>query len=520
MTVDERQAKVDALFSRWAKSDSPGCALAILQGDDVIYKQGYGMANLEYNIPITPSTVFHVASVSKQFVAAAIALLELDGKLSSSDDIRKHLPELPDVGETITVQHLAHHTSGLRDQWQLLTMAGWRMEDVITTDDILDLVKAQRALNFKPGDEYYYSNTGYTLMGEIVKRVSGKSLRDFCEERIFKPLGMTSTHFHDNYREIVPNRAYSYGERDGGYQHLHLLYSTVGASSLFTTVEDLLKWERNFFDPKVGGAALIERMKRIDPLNDGLPMRYAYGVMVREYRGLPVVDHSGGDAGFRSHLLHFPQQGFAVSLLSNLASVRPLALVQQIADIYLADAFTSAPTPAVQLDSGALRQHEGYYFDARRGEALRLTYDEAQIELKIWGIYALEALDASRFRFGSMSLTFSGGRLTVDDGTTRPALYEKVEPTTLPSLDEYAGVYYSPELDVRYTLAVEDGKLAVRRRKYGSSALLPLDASTFIQADGGYSLSFTRDAADGAVTGFAITDGRVRRLQFTRQPAP
>ncbi|MCW4036925.1 MAG: beta-lactamase family protein, partial [Candidatus Bathyarchaeota archaeon] len=201
--------KIDEIFSEWDRTDSPGSALAVLKDGEIVYKRGYGMANLEYGIPITPTTIFHVASVSKQFTAFAVALLAQEGKLSLDDDVRRYVPDLPDFGETITIRHLIHHISGLRDQWELLIAAGWRMEDVIKTEDVLELVREQKELNFKPGSEYLYCNTGYTLMALIVERVSGKPFRDFCAERIFQPLAMENTHFHDDHKMIVENRAYS-----------------------------------------------------------------------------------------------------------------------------------------------------------------------------------------------------------------------------------------------------------------------------------------------------------------------
>jgi CubicO group peptidase (beta-lactamase class C family) len=275
--------EVDEIFSEWDRPDSPGCALAVVKGGEVVYKRGYGMANLEYDVPITPRTIFHVASVSKQFTDFAIAILTDEGRLSLDDEVRAHVPELPDFGEPITIRHLIHHTSGIRDQWELLVAAGWRMDDVITTDDVLELVGRQRELNFRPGSEYLYCNTGYTLMAVIVERVTGSSLREFCAERIFEPLGMLDTHFHDDHREIVRGRAYSYSPREeGGFQHSVLSYATVGATSLFTTVEDLARWDQNFYEAKVGGSAVVDLVQTPGVLNDGERLRYAFGLNIGE----------------------------------------------------------------------------------------------------------------------------------------------------------------------------------------------------------------------------------------------
>jgi CubicO group peptidase (beta-lactamase class C family) len=253
---------VDRLFAKWNKPDSPGAVIAIIKDGAIIYSRGYGMANLDYGMPNTPSTVFHLASVSKQFTAFAIYLSAQDGKLSLDDDIRKYLPELHDFGKRITIRHLLHHTSGLRDQWNLLALAGWRLEDVIRAEDVLDLIWRQKELNFDPGSAYLYSNTGYTLLGLIVERVSGKPLSEFAQERIFRPLGMAHTHFQNGYGTIVKDRAYSY-ERTGhgGYEYVALSYSTVGPSSLFSTVGDLALWDQNFYTGQIGGKLLIAEME-------------------------------------------------------------------------------------------------------------------------------------------------------------------------------------------------------------------------------------------------------------------
>ena len=269
--LPEIAPKVDALFAKWDKLDSPGCTVAVIHDGEVIYQRGVGMANLEYEIPNQPGTIYHVASISKQFTAFAVQLLASEGKLSLDDDVRKHVPELHDFGFPLTVRHLIHHTSGLRDQWNLLGVAGWRSGDVITEDDILKIVWRQRELNFEPGSEKYYSNTGYTLLGLIVKRVAGVSLRQFCQERIFAPLGMTRTHFHDDNAEIVHGRAYSYSQSPTGkFQHFPLQYSNVGATSLFTTVEDMSLWDRNFDSPIVGDETLLAEMHKGGVLNDGV----------------------------------------------------------------------------------------------------------------------------------------------------------------------------------------------------------------------------------------------------------
>ena len=337
-------SKIDALFAKWNATDSPGCAISIMRDGQIVYKHAYGMANLDHNVIITTDTPFHVASISKQFTAASIVLLEQEGKLSLDDDVRKYIPELPDFGAKITIRNLLHHTSGLRDQFDLLGFAGWRYSlDLITNDDVLSLVMRQKELNFAPGSEYSYSNTGFTLLGEIVRRVSGKSLREFTTDRLFAPLGMKHTHFRDDHAEIIRNQAYGYSLDKKGWRLSVTNFDTVGATSLFTTVEDLALWDENFYTQKVGGSQFTETMLHHDPLTNGESIPYAFGLITGKYRGLDIVEHSGEDAGYRAYLLRFPLQHFSVACLCNGGdTIGPEILTKKIADILLAGIFGDA----------------------------------------------------------------------------------------------------------------------------------------------------------------------------------
>src|SRR6266849_6021005 len=278
--------RVDKLFEKWNRTDSPGCALSVMKDGHIIYKHGYGMADLDHNVTTTPSTVFHVASMSKQFTAASIVVLAQQGKLSLDDDVRKYIPELPDFGSLITIRNLIHHTSGLRDQWNLLGLAGWRYsQDLITDDDVLSIRSRQKDLNFPPGSKYMYSNTNYTLLAQVVKRVSGQSFREFTTSRIFQPLGMRNTHFRDDHAEVVKNMAYGYVPAKDTFRISITNFDTVGATSLLTTVEDLALWDENFYNPRVGGPEMIRQMLERGKLNDGEQLDYAFGLVIGKHRG-------------------------------------------------------------------------------------------------------------------------------------------------------------------------------------------------------------------------------------------
>lgn len=349
--------RVDQLFAQFDKPGSPGAAVAVVRNGEIVYKHGYGFANLEYDIPIGPATVFHVASVSKQFTAMSILLLEQQGKLSIDDDIHKYLPEMADFGAKITLRHLLNHTSGIRDHWDLVRMAGWRMDDVITQRQLLSMLFHQKELNFAPGSEHLYCNSGFTLLAEIVRRVSGRALPDFARDAIFQPLGMTHTHFHIDHEMVVKNRAYSYQPDGREFKLAALNYANVGATSLFTTVEDLAQWAHNFELPRVGDAALIARMETPGLLNSGKKLDYACGIVVSEFRGLRMVQHSGGDAGYRSQITMFPDEKFSVVVLSNLATAQPGQLALKVAGIYLADRF---PKPEEKRPAPAAEQPRKY----------------------------------------------------------------------------------------------------------------------------------------------------------------
>jgi CubicO group peptidase (beta-lactamase class C family) len=282
--------------------------VSVIQNGSIVYERGYGVADLQHDAPISPTTVFHVASMSKKFTAAAILLLEQQGKLDLDEDIRRYLPEMPKFSGPITIRQLMHHTSGLRDQWDLLNLAGWRYsEHLITDDDIMSLLTRQKELNFKPGERELYSNSGYTVLGQIVKRTSGVTLREFTTKNIFEPLGMKNTHFRDDHTEIIKNNALGYEPAKDGesFRQGNTQFDTVGATSLHTTVEDLALWDENFYKPRVGGPNFAAQMLERGKLNNGEQQDYASGLAIAKYKGLEMVHHGGTDAGYRADLVRF-----------------------------------------------------------------------------------------------------------------------------------------------------------------------------------------------------------------------
>ena len=331
-------------------STTPGGVVAVVRGGKLVFARGYGMANLEHGIPNTPATVYHMASVSKQFTAFATLLLADEGRLSLDDDIRTHLPELPDFGTRITIRHLIHHTSGIRDQWTLWGMAGGRLDDVITHADLMNLIRRQKELNFTPGAEYLYSNSGYTLLSEIVARVAKEPFGVFMKKRVFDPLGMKNTQIYDDHERLVKGRADSYRRNESGqWSKAVLSYANRGATSLFTTAPDLALWLDNYRTGKVGGTRLVQQMQQRGVLNKGDTLTYAAGLVIWKDRGLQAISHGGSDAGFRTSVSYYPEVETGIILLGNEAGFNTSQFSDDVAEAFFGDRMkTSPPAPAAQ----------------------------------------------------------------------------------------------------------------------------------------------------------------------------
>ena len=524
----DRQARADEIFKEFAVAGSPGCTVAVYQDGNTVLSRAYGMANLDHDVPLTPASIFHVASVSKQFTAAAILLLAQDGKLTLDDDIRKHVPELPDFGKRITVRHLIHHTSGIRDQWSLLGLAGWRYSnDLITDEDVLAVLSRQKDLNFTPGEQHLYSNSGYTLLAVIVKRASGKSFREFTDERIFKPLSMTNTHFRDDFTEIVKHQAYGYTRQDGKFKLSVTNFDTAGATSLMTTAEDLAKWDANFQKPVVGGAALIAAMEERGRLNDGRDIDYASGIVHGTHRGLKTISHGGADAGYRSALLRYPQQRFGVATLCNLAQTNPTQLAQRVAEVYLGDHMRPIPATTsaaeVAVPAAELSALAGLYWNEQDATPRRFVVEDGKLKMRTGPaqMATLKSIGNRRFLLAEppRTLIFESNRLTFAAESGTPIAFERVEPfTPTPAqLEKFAGVYRSDEIESSYRFVVKEGALRLERLKSNPSALEPLFADTFASPAG--VIRFTRDSS-GTVTGFSLEAGRVRGMKFWKETTP
>jgi len=531
-------AAIDRVFASFATGSSPGCAVAVYRGGEIAFGKGYGLASLEHDVPITPRTVFDIGSTAKQFTAFSILLLEREGKLSLDDDVRRFVPDLPRYDRPITLRHLLHHTSGLRDYLTLFSLGGVKVESWTTQQDAVRLVVRQQRANFAAGDDFVYSNTGYLLLAEVVRSASGKPLKDFARERIFEPLGMKDTFILDDHARVVPRRATGYTPRQGGGFRVSMSdFEQVGDGAVQTTVEDLLAWDRNFYQPRVGDAALIERALQGFRLNGGRTLDYGAGLFTGVYRGQPTVRHGGSWAGYRADLLRFPKQQTSIACLCNLGSANPSSLADRVADIVLsgvlapltesparpAVAPAAAAAPHAAVGSPALDGLAGVFKSADGREYRRLEVRDGK---GAWsGGLTLSPVAPGRFRLGqsgseieftSTSTGVVECRVIPPPGAPMPpTTYRRLPPPPSPDLAHYAGDYRADELDVAWTFAADSSGSALVFTIRGDvrGRFLPVEPDVFAQ-ENGLVVEFVRK--DGRVKGGRLHAGRVRDLEFAR----
>ncbi len=528
---------IDAIMADYSGPTEPCCALAVYQSGETVFSKGYGLANLEYDIPNSVDSVFHVASISKQFTAFSILLLEEEGKLSLDDDIRDHLPEMPDFGEVITIRHLLNHTSGLRDQWELLMLAGYRADDIKTNEDIYRLLTRQQELNFPPGDRYLYSNSGYTLMALIVERLSGQTLREFTQQNIFEPLGMHNTHFNDSLNEVVVNRSYGYTRASKDkYQRSIPAFDTVGATSLFTTVDDFALWDRNFDEMEVGSSDVFEKLLTRGQLNSGEEISYAGGVGVTNYRGLEMISHSGADAGYRGVYMRFPQTDISIALFAN-TPINTQEAAFKVLELFQGDEYTE-PAPGEERQAQLARFTEvpqdtlnaltGSYRAAESPGVWRVSRGSAPNTLMLrgdGGNFMLGATDEDHFEAVNpetrLQLSFFRG---ADNGRyleiymdSQPPIRADLAPA-VEDLASYAealtGNYYSPELDSRIEIRMDGTQVIAQHYKIGRVPLL-VTHEDVLSSLAGLVLVMDRDET-GKVTGFHASTGRILNLEYLK----
>jgi CubicO group peptidase (beta-lactamase class C family) len=534
---DARALRADSVFQRFDRTDSPGCALGVYQDGKVLYARGYGMASLEHGVALSPRSVLDVGSISKQFTAMAMLMLQKEGRLSLDDPIRKYIPEMPAYAEQITIRRALSQTSGLRDLYIMMGQSGRTFEG--DTIDALRVITRSAEPNYVPGERYLYTNSGWILAAQIVYRLTGKTLAQFAEERIFSPLGMRDTRYLADVTTIIPNGAEGYAPRmGGGFRVARSTYdgAIMGAGAVHTSVEDFGRWLNNYDDATVGGRDIIQTMTTATKLNDGTPaasgptQAYAVGLSVGTLRGLNVVSHGGSWAGYRGHFLRFPDQKFAVATFCNLTTSGPDSLARKVAGIYLGDRMQPdsamvwtvalAGAPRVERSAASLRPYVGVWRNVERGEVRRIRLVGDTLFSLGGERTRIVPLDGGRFRAGpGTELRFEGdaaapSRLIVRT-TGETVTYLRADTTALTPgrLAEYAGDYRSEEVDATHTWKFEKDQLVLYVNDRRLGVLEPTYKDGFVR--GGSVIDVQRDSR-GRISGFIVEAGRVRHLRFTR----
>jgi len=496
----------------------------VIRNGDIVYERGYGTASLELGVAITPRSVFYLGSLSKQFTAASVVLAAEQGYLSLDDDVRKYLPEIPSYDRTITLHQMLHHTSGLRDVLTLLDLSGRNWEDIHPSTELLALIIRQQSLNFKPGDEFLYSNTNYFLLSEVIHRATGRPLSRFAEENIFKPLGMSHTFFYDDRSIVVPGRVPAYESREGGGFRVgwSTNFEKVGDGGLMSSVEDLLLWDRNFYDNKLGKGTLGREMLSRGVLNNGEKIEYALGLKISSYRGLSMVEHGGALFGYRTELLRFPEQKFSVITLCNVNTSNPQRLAHEVADIYFEGLYPAGPlAPAAHVDT---QPFVGLYRSPADHSVVKVSEREGNVEVQQ---RLFQPVSSNRFsalaeerQIGFEPANGGGMRMTMSSADSAPQIFDRFQPSNPDAEDlaHYAGEYVSDELQATYKFAVKDGKLSLARNWQEPSAL-EFNIRDEFRGPRDMAIVFRRDAS-GQIEGCNVFAGRVRNIALFRKVRP
>ncbi|MCH7784639.1 MAG: beta-lactamase family protein [Bacteroidetes bacterium] len=530
--IKESQA-IDSIFTEWNKTNVPGCALGIMKEGKLIYAKGYGMANMEYDIPNSASSVFRIGSTSKQFTAACIVLLAEQEKLNLDNTLNQYFPDFPEYAKRITIRNLLNHTSGIRDYLRISYLKGYSHDEYYEDKDIMKWLINQTELNFKPGDEHLYSNSGYWLLGQIVNKVAEMNMADFAKKEIFEPLGMNNTHFHNDHTQIVKNRASGYvPDRNDNYKISMTTLDMIGDGGIFTTINDIKKWDDAYYESSVLSKEFWNMMTQQGILNNGEVINYASGLMISKYKGLKTVRHGGAFVGFTAELLRFPEQKLSIAIFANRGDANPSRMANQVADILLKDKLIEEVVnkdKKVEIDvpeeKFQLSQLVGDY-EIQPGVVASLSIKNDSLNvLQTWNksTYNIVKVSANRFEIpGTENLSFTFSNLK--DGFTQTlnilqggretiAARKKEIDTSGINLKDYAGSYYSKELDVNYNFEIENEILIVRIENIQSTIECTISDIDQFSMELGL-VRFQR--TDGLISGFELDSGGVKNLKFKK----
>ena len=516
--------KIDSLFSGWNVPNHPGGAIAIMMDDSLVFSKAYGLASLEHVVPNSTETVFNLASVSKQFTAMGIVKLEEEGKLSIDDDIRLYIPEFPNFGKPITIRHLLHHTSGLRSFHYLLVLAGWRLNDERTNEDLYRFMLKQKELNFDPGDEYLYCNTGYMLMVDIIEKVTDEPFVSWMETNVFDALGMNNTTINKKSNTVQLHTATSYS---GGAPFIRNIeyWSYYGSANVQSTIGDLSIWLRNFYKPTTGWESAFEQMQTLDPLNNGSYNKYAYGVEIDNYKGIKRIQHGGSTGGYRTFIGTLPMEKVSIVVLSNFSTANPQTKWEKIADLIFSEKSETTQETTFEpmnVSKQDLSQYVGYYWY----DKLKIN---RQISLKndtLWyGTKPMVPITEDTFLINqqtglkaSFILQEAQDKMIISGDGSSPSQFEKYEytPVTNEELKEYVGTYYSPEIETTYSIYLKNGTLICYHPRHGEinmERIAPDKITTTLPIV----FAEISRSTDGAVNGLRVSNGRVRNLWFEKK---
>lgn len=529
-------AEIDKIFSEWNKPDAPGCALGVIKDGKLIYSRGYGVANFEYNIPISDSSVFRIGSTSKQFTAACIILLAQQGKLDLDDTLDKYYPDFPDYAKKITIKHLLHHTSGIRDYLMVSLLKGIRDDDYYTDKELMSWMINQSDLNFEPGEEHLYSNTGYWLLGQIVNKAAGMSMAEYAKKEIFEPLGMTNTHFHDDHTLIVKNRAIGYtpGDNDD-YKIYTTTLDIIGDGGIFTTVRDVKKWDDAFYNSKVLSKEFWDMMTKGGKLNNGDTIDYACGLLITEYKGLKEIRHGGAFVGYRAEIVRFPEQHLSVVVLANREDADPTRKAHKVVDVLLKDKLkvdkkttdTEESEPIVEENTTVydLSQLVGNY-EIQPGLQMKMSIKEDSLHvLQQWNgseyniartvgnTYQIPGVSSLSFTFSDLQEDQTQSLKIIQNGEATVCKRKNEIDKTLIKTADYIGDYYSKELDVTYYVTAKGEGLLVSIKDNEPMELELYDKDQYTSMFG----LFRFQRAGEKLTGFQLDAGRVKNLKFEKR---
>ena len=515
-------AGADRAFEKFTKAyvgPAPGCAAAVSLNGETVFEKAFGLADMEHNVPNTTQTIFESGSVAKQFTAASLVLLQQDGKLSLDDPVRKYIPELPDYGSPLTIRHLLNHTAGLRDWGTVMSLTGaGRGDRVITQDLALDVITHQKALDFTPGSEYSYSNSGYNLAAIIVERVSKQKFPAFVEERLFKPLAMKSSSWRDDYQRIVPGRAQAYARQGNGPWRLNMPFMNVyGNGGMLTTVGDWMKWNA-MLDSQTLGAPLVNALETRGVLNDGRKIAYALGLVIDKYKGLKDVAHGGATAGYQTFLARYPDNKVSVGVMCNGTSPGAGEIAANITDEILGPFPEPAKTESVTVSEDELKKFVGVWRNEKTHAPARFVIVNG---VSRWSGARLVPMGGGQFTAGGNQLKFTFDKdgkpvsaETVDsDGEVRRFIQEQAWAPTPADLASFKGDWFSEEAGATFTVAVDADKAYVKQRPSTSLLMQPLYKDHF-NVEGSV-VWFTRDK-NGKVNGMHVGASRMRDMPFVR----